>query len=314
MLVDEVTVTFKAGNGGAGKVSFGKMRKSGPDGGNGGKGGNVYIKGSSDLTLLSQFHGENIVEADNGSPGDKQKMFGKYAQDLIVFMPVGSHLKDLQTGEEFELTEIGQSILLCKGGSPGIGNWEQRSPRNTTPTKAIPAGVGQTRKLKITLKFIADFGLTGLPSSGKSSLLVELTGAKAKIGAYHFTTLSPNLGVLPNKKIIADIPGIVEGASGGRGLGINFLKHLEKVKLILHCISVESGDPNRDYNIVRSELNNYSKEIFRKEEIIVITKTDLVDDQTQNIIMDEFKKFKKMIIPVSIYNPSSIESLIRLLR
>jgi len=309
MLIDDIDVVFKAGDGGAGKVSFGKLRKSGPDGGNGGKGGDIYVQGSSDLKLLNQFSAKNLIEADNGVPGDKNKMAGKFADDLTVLLPIGSTITDKRTNEVFEITSVGQRILLCEGGKGGIGNFDLRSPTNTTPLKAIPAKKGQRREVNISLRFIADFGLIGLPNSGKSSLLNELTNANVKTGNYEFTTLSANLGVLPNKKILADIPGIIEGASSGRGLGLKFLKHIQKVKLLLHCISSDSEDPIKDYKVIRKELEDYSEELAKKEEIIILTKTDLFDESEINKIESKLKKLGRKIVKTSIYDPESIVEL-----
>jgi GTP-binding protein len=309
VFIDEIEVTIKAGDGGEGKVSFGKLEKSGPDGGNGGKGGDVYVVGSSDLTLLNQFRSKSIIEAENGVPGSKDKCAGKNGDDLIIILPVGSLLKDKKTKEVFELEKVGQKILICVGGKGGVGNFDLRSSRNTTPTSTIPAKKGQKRNLLISLRFIADFGLIGLPSSGKSSLLNELTNTEVKTAAYHFTTLSANLGVLPNKKIIADIPGLIEGASKGKGLGIRFLKHIQKVGLLLHCISSDSLDPLKDYEIVRKEIGNFSDRLLDKKEVILLTKHDLLDKRQLDKVKTLLKKLKKDIIVTSIYDNESLEKL-----
>jgi GTP-binding protein len=309
MLIDEVDVIIKAGNGGDGKVSFGKLEKSGPDGGNGGKGGDVYVVGSSDLTLLNQFRSKREIEAENGLSGGKDKCTGKSGDDLIIQLPVGSLLKDKKTKEAFELEKVGHKILLCIGGEGGIGNFDLRSSRNTTPKSTIPAKKGQKRNFSISLRFLANFGLIGLPSSGKSSLLNELTNTEVKTAAYHFTTLSANLGVLPNKKIIADIPGLIEGASKGRGLGIRFLKHIQKVGLLLHCISSESSDPLKDYKIVRKEMENFSEQLLEKKEVILLTKHDLLDVSELGRVKKILKKLKRDIIVTSIYDNKSLEKL-----
>ncbi len=314
MLVDEVEAKISGGDGGEGKVSFGKIPKSGPDGGNGGDGGDVSVVASSDLTLLKYFMAKPKVKAQDGSRGDIKKMSGKNGENLILELPVGSHLVDKKTKEEFELKEIGEVLLLCKGGAGGIGNFDLRSSRNTTPMNTILAKKGQVRRLKITLKFIADYGLIGLPSAGKSSLLNELTNANVKTAPYHFTTLSANLGVLPNKKIIADIPGLIEGASEGKGLGINFLKHIQKVSTLLHCISTESKNPLEDYKVIRTELEKYSKELLGKEEIILITKSDLISKKELEKIKKVINKINKKILVTSIHDEESIESLSKRLK
>lgn len=313
MFIDEVEITIKAGDGGLGKVSFGKAAKSGPDGGNGGKGGDVYIKASSDLTLLNQFQSENLVSAEDGIAGGKDKMFGRMGKDLYLNLPIGSRLKDLDTGEVFELKKTDDKFLLCRGGIGGIGNHELRSSKNTTPKYTISPKPGKRRRLKIVLSFIADFGLIGLPSSGKSSLLNELTGANVKTALYHFTTLSPNLGVLPNKKIIADIPGLIEGASKGKGLGIKFLKHIQKVGLLLHCISSDSQDALKDYKVVRKELGEYDKKLMKKEEVMLLTKSDLINEKEVKKIKAKLKKLKRKIMSTSIHDEGSLESLLKIL-
>lgn len=314
MLVDEISLVFKGGDGGEGKVSFGKLLKSGPDGGNGGDGGNLIIVGSSELTLLGQFHRDEVVSAPDGKNGDKDKKAGKKGEDLFVKLPVGTEIVDLDTKEKFELNRVGDEILIAKGGRGGIGNFDLRSPSNTTPRNSIPAEKGQTRSVKLTLRFIADFGLIGLPSAGKSSLLNELTNAQAKTGEYHFTTLTPNLGVLQNKKIIADIPGLIEGASEGKGLGIKFLKHIEKVGLLLHCISAESDDPVKDYKVVRGELEKYSKDLLKKREIILLTKHDLITDEEVNERIKTLKKLGREVLKISVYDPASIDALQSMLK
>ncbi|MBL7036927.1 Obg family GTPase CgtA [Candidatus Microgenomates bacterium] len=313
MLVDEMVLRFKGGDGGEGKVSFGKGAKSGPDGGNGGDGGDLFIKSSSDLTLLEQFIPDQTIAAEDGGMGGKKKTTGKRGDDLVVILPIGSKVTDIDTNQSYELDKLGQIIQICHGGKGGIGNFELRSSTNTTPKSTKPATPGQTRPIKISMRFIADAGLIGLPSAGKSSLLNELTNTSVKTAEYHFTTLSPNLGVLPNKKILADIPGLIEGAHEGKGLGIKFLKHIQKVTLILHCISVVSEDPVGDYKAIRNELGEFDKELLEKQEVILLTKIDLVDEKTLKTVEKSLKKLKIKIIPTSIHDMESIESLLKIL-
>lgn len=256
MLLDTVNVVFSGGHGGAGVVSFGKKEHSGPDGGNGGKGGDIYILATSDITLLNQFNEKSSFTAGIGGSGRKYRQSGKDGKDLEILVPRGTSIFDEATGDLIvELKTIGQKELLCVGGKGGRGNYEFRSARNTTPEYAQPGLNGQERRVKLILKLIADFGLIGLPNAGKSSLLNELTNAKAKVGAYPFTTLSPNLGVF-NGKTIADIPGLIEGASEDKGLGVSFLKHIEKVGVILHCISSDTENPLKDFNNKNEKYSN----------------------------------------------------------
>ncbi len=309
MLVDEAEITIKGGHGGPGIVSFGKGKKSGPDGGNGGRGGDLYLMGSSDLTLLNQFLTKTLFEAENGESGGRNRKTGKSGKDLEIRLPVGTSVIDIRSGKKLaEIEKEDQKVLICKGGKGGRGNYEFRSPKRTTPRFAQPGLPGEEYDVKVVLKLIADFGLVGLPNAGKSSLLNELTNAKAKIANYAFTTLSPNLGVL-NGKILADIPGLIEGASEGKGLGFTFLKHIEKVKVLLHCISSESTNPIDDYQAVRKELKNYKKALVEKPEIVLITKSDLVDKKTLKSLKDQFKTKNIKALYISIHDWDSIKTL-----
>lgn len=310
MLIDKVDVILKGGYGGAGIVSFGPMAKSGPDGGNGGRGGDLYIRAVDDITLLNQFTQVTKIQAGDGHMGGRNKMTGKDGNDIEVLLPIGTSLIDKDTNELIvELSEKGQTILLCKGGKGGRGNWELRSARNTTPKTAQSGKPGEIKNLTLELKLIADYGLIGLPNAGKSSILNELTNADVKVGNYAFTTLSPNLAVI-HGKIIADIPGLIEGASVGRGLGISFLRHIEKVGVLLHCVAADSDNPKADYETVRTELGNYKKDLLNKKEIILITKADLVEKKRLKEIQATLKsKRGQKIIPVSIHDWESIKSL-----
>ncbi len=308
MLVDEIEIIIKGGHGGAGKVSFGPSRWAGPDGGNGGKGGDVYIRASTDIYGLNQFTKTKLVEGINGKGGESVKKSGENGKDIEIFMPLGTELTDMESGEVVNLNNLEDKILIAKGGLGGKGNYEFRSSTNTTPRYAQKGLPGQLRKLKVLLKLIADFGLIGLPNAGKSSLLNELTAANAKVGAYQFTTLEPNLGVLDGR-VIADIPGLIEGASTGKGLGIRFLKHIERVKLLVHCISGESDDLKKDYNTIRKELGDYNPKLLEKEEIVLLTKTDLIDEKELTKKVKDLKKLNPNVLTVSIYDFDSLTSL-----
>lgn len=312
MLIDIAEVIFKGGDGGSGKVSFRKNKK-GPDGGNGGCGGNLYVIAKSDLKLLNQFTQENIFSAGKGIPGMSNQKSGKNGEDIEIFLPVGTSIVDKNSGREiFDLTKEDERILICKGGNGGLGNWEFRSSEDPIPRHAEPGKKGEIKELILSLKLIADFGLIGLPNAGKSSLLNELTGSHEKTANYPFTTLAPALGVFEHK-VLADIPGLIEGASTGRGLGIGFLKHIEKVKVLLHCISCESQDVLKDYETVRKELEQFSSKLLEKKEIILLTKSDLVDakylEQAKNILREK----SEQIVPVSINDWKSLENLKKLL-
>ncbi len=313
MLIDEVEIILTAGHGGAGKVSFNPGQKAGPNGGNGGRGGDIYLSVTSDLRALNQFSKTKLKEAENGEMGANFQKSGRDGKDLELEMPLGTELTDLQTNEKFVLDDLNSRLLICKGGLGGRGNFELKSSRNTSPEYAQRGLPGQERNLKVELKFIADFGLIGLPNAGKSSLLNELTAANAKIADYPFTTLEPNLGVW-NGRVIADIPGLIEGAAEGKGLGIRFLKHIEKVKLLLHAVPADSENIVEDYQVVRKELEKYNPELIEKPEIIILTKTDLVDQKQIKQKITQLQKFKKKVIPVSIHDWDSLKDLEKFLK
>lgn len=298
MLIDRAEITVRGGHGGAGMPK----KVKGPDGGNGGNGGDVYVLGSSDLTLLNQFSEKDFFMAQNGAMGARKHMTGKQGADFTLNLPIGTSLIDKNTkGVICELNKPGEKVLICHGGRGGLG-------------KLLPdkGKAGEELKLILNLKLIADFGLIGLPNAGKSSLLNELTNAKAKIANYAFTTLEPNLGVI-NGKYIADIPGLIEGASLGRGLGIGFLKHIEKVGMLIHCISCQSDNIIKDYETVRNEMALYNKVILEKSEVIILTKTDLVEPKYVLDLVKILNKKSKTVIPVSVYDFQSLEKVKKIL-
>lgn len=310
MFIDEAEIELVAGHGGPGRISFHKPPMRGPDGGNGGKGADIYLQSSDSVSSLEYFTKHAKITAQSGEMGGSNRKSGKNAVDLVINIPTYSEITDIETQGVFEFPKPGLKILLNEGGLGGRGNYEFRSSRNTTPEYAQPGLKGRERKLKLQIKLIAQIGLIGLPNSGKSSILNELTNAQAKVGNYPFTTLEPNLGVF-GKKIIADIPGVIEGASEGKGLGIKFLKHIEKVETLLHCISCESSDPLSDYKTIRIELENFNSLLKSKKELILLTKTDLVNEDNLNDLRRKLKKSGKQILPVSIYNMDSIENLMK---
>lgn len=306
-LVDEVQITIRGGDGGKGLVHFYSdawRPKGGPDGGNGGDGGSVFFEAVSDISKLNQFRHAKVYAAQNGEPGGRNNRTGKNGDDLIIQVPVGT-VANYDNGTSVELTEIGQKVLMARGGSGGRGNFMFRSATNQTPQESEPGFKCTPKKLFLQLKLIAQVGLIGLPNAGKTSLLNELTPANAKVANYSFTTLEPNLGVTRGGNIIADIPGLIEGAADGRGLGIKFLKHIERTNLLVHCVSAENPDLMKAYKTVRQELENYSSVLAKKSEIIVITKSDILDQK-------EIEKVQQKIgadIVTSIVDPDSIKKL-----
>lgn len=310
MLVDNVELIIKAGNGGNGKVSLkrnAQTAKGGPDGGNGGNGGNIFVQGSNNINDLAEFRFKKKVVAEDGTPGGRNNLYGKNAPHATFYVPYGTQITDVDSGATFEISNE-TPVLLAQGGKGGRGNNEFKSATNQTPRYAEKGTPGETKKLILELRLIADIGLVGLPNAGKSSLLSVLTHATPKIANYPFTTLEPNIGIL-NKHPIADIPGLIEGASMGRGLGIRFLKHIEKTKLLVHCIDSVDEKPQETYEIVRDEFGKYSSSLLEKPEIILLTKTDLVDEKKVKKNIAVFKKMKKQVLPCSIYNLESIETL-----
>ncbi|MDD4937426.1 MAG: GTPase ObgE [Candidatus Shapirobacteria bacterium] len=307
MLIDEVHITIKGGDGGRGAVHFyadAWRPKGGPDGGIGGSGGNVYFEAVSDISKLDQFRHAKVYAAQNGDRGGINNRTGKNGDDLIIQVPVGT-VANYDNGTSVELTHVGQKIMMAGGGKGGRGNFCFKSSTNQTPQEYEPGIKIQPKKLFLQLKLIAQVGLIGLPNAGKTSLLNELTSANAKVANYAFTTLEPNLGVAKSGIIIADIPGLIDGAAEGKGLGFKFLKHIERTNLLIHCISAESNDPLKDYQSIRQELDNYSSILAKKPEIIVLTKSDILNST-------QIAKIKKSIhakIVTSIIDSESIKKL-----
>lgn len=294
MLVDNVKISVKGGNGGRGCVSFRREKfvpKGGPDGGNGGDGGNVYVKGENNIYLLKKFRESPNIQADNGQMGSSNKKHGANAKHTTIKVPFGTKIINQKDHSEIEILDESSIYLLAKGGHGGRGNWEFRSATNQTPRQYEPGTPGTHANYFLELQLIADVGLIGLPNAGKSTLLNALTKAKAKTADYPFTTLEPNLGAL-GKLIIADVPGLIEGAHTGKGLGIRFLRHIERTKLLVHCLSAESTDLIKDYSVIRQELLAYNPRLGSLPELLIITKTDLIDIKQQKAISKLFAKEK----------------------
>ena len=311
MFIDEAEITVQGGDGGDGKVAY-FANKNGPSGGNGGKGGELYFIASQNVSDLKKYSKKNSFQAEDGQSGGSNRRIGINGKDLYLQVPYNTTLIDQKSQEEITLVDFRLPVLVCRGGQGGLGNDAFKTATDRTPKKATPGQKGQVRRLKLILKLIADYGLIGLPNAGKSSLLNKLTNANARIANYPFTTLEPNLGVV-NGKVLADIPGLIEGASGGKGLGIKFLKHVEKVKLLLHCISVESGNIEKDYQTVVDEIAKYNKKILTKKTIILLTKVDLVGPDVIKEKMKTLHKLNKEVLPVSIYDSDSLNKLQKIL-
>lgn len=310
--VDELRIRARAGRGGDGVVRW-LHRKgkeySGPAGGNGGDGGNVYARAARDAGLLARYRGEKNFAAGDGAPGESGTKDGKRGEDLTMDVPLGSVVRNLSTGEEFELLEEGERRMVLRGGRGGAGNAAFKSSVNRSPEQSTPGTKGEEAELHIELRLIADAGLMGLPNAGKTSLLNALTRAKAKVGSYPFTTLDPNLGVLYGF-VIADIPGLIEGAAEGKGLGFKFLRHIARTKLLIHCIPLDSADPLRDYAVVRQELEAFEGGVLaKKPEILVLTKSDTREKQETERIVSEFKKTGRKVHTVSIADDESVKKL-----
>lgn len=313
MLIDEVIIDIMAGSGGNGVVAFDKNKWSqGPVGGYGGNGGNVYFEGTSDLSALQQFRFKKEARAENGQDGRGQLKDGADGEDLALKVPVGTVIHNLNNGGKKEIVKVGERILVAKGGKGGRGNYLFRSSTNVTPKEFEYGEPGESFKLKLELKLIADVGIIGLPNAGKSSLLNELTSAKSKVANYPFTTLEPNLGVSYGI-ILADIPGLIEGASSGKGLGIKFLRHIERTKVIFHLISAESPDAIKDYKTIRQELEKYNKELLKKQEYLFLSKSDAVGASELSKKLAELTKINPSATPISIYDFESIERIKKIL-
>ncbi|MCK5332705.1 GTPase ObgE [Candidatus Parcubacteria bacterium] len=313
MIVDEIRIQIKGGKGGDGLVAFSKIKnEKGPKGGDGGHGGNVYVEGVSNLSALNKFRHKKEFFAGDGVDGKTRLLEGARGEELILKVPVGTIAHNLDSERDFEVMEVGEKILLAKGGRRGRGNWHFRSSTNTTPMECEDGKEGQLFNFFLELKMIADVGFIGLPSAGKSSLLNALTKANAKTAAYHFTTLEPNLGDYYGM-ILADIPGLIEGASLGKGLGMKFLRHIKRTKILIHCISSESLNQKKDYQIIKNELKEYETAIAQKKEYIFLTKTDLIDEKEVTKRVRELKKISPNVIPVSIYDENSLDEVRKIL-
>lgn len=309
MFIDNITIKIAGGNGGKGAVAFNKnMMSLGPTGASGGNGGNVYFEGIADLSALRQFRFKKEFFAENGGDGKPQFSDGPDGKDIILKVPVGTVISNSDNGVKTEIMKIGERVLAAKCGRGGKGNFLFRSSTNTSPKEFQMGKSGEKFTITLELKLIADVGFIGLPNVGKSSLLNELTAAKSKVANYPFTTLEPNLGAY-YELILADIPGLIEGASIGKGLGIKFLKHIERTKILFHFISAESDDPRKDYKIVRNEMKKYNADLTEKPEYLFLAKSDLVKPDALKKKITLIKKINPNMMPISIYDWDSLEKV-----
>lgn len=308
--IDEIRITAKAGKGGDGVVRWlhekGK-EFGGPSGGNGGNGGNIIFRGVRDLQILGKYRGATTFVAKNGEHGGGKQMAGKNGDDTVIDVPVGAVVTRKSTQENFEILREDDHVLALKGGRGGVGNTHFKSSTNQYPEEAIPGRPGEEDIFYIELKIIADVGLIGLPNTGKSSLLNSLTASRAKIGSYAFTTLEPNLGVFYGY-VIADIPGLIEGAALGKGLGHDFLRHISRTKLLIHCVPSDSEQPLEDYKTVRKEITKFSEELSRKPEIVFLTKADMVSKEVLTDLKKTLSSENKEVVPVSILDDALLKS------
>ena len=300
MFIDEVIITVKAGNGGDGSAAFRRekfVQFGGPDGGDGGKGGDVVFIADSNINTLIDFKFKKLFKAQNGENGQKKQMYGKKGEDLIIKVPVGTQVRDLTTGKLIlDMSVNGEQRVLLKGGKGGYGNVHFKNSIRKAPKIAEKGGEGAEIKVKLELKLLADVALVGYPSVGKSSFINKVSAANSKVGSYHFTTLEPKLGVVRLEEgksfVIADIPGLIEGAHEGVGLGDKFLKHIERCKMIYHIVDaaeIEGRDCIEDFEKINHELKKFSEKLAGKKQIVIANKMDLIWD------MEKFEKFKSYL-------------------
>lgn len=322
MFIDSVTVTVRAGKGGNGVVAWRREKfipKGGPVGGNGGKGGSIILKTNENILSLEDFRNRRLINAENGVPGGGNLRRGRNGKDLILYVPCGTLVKDTITQEVLvDFTDKNQEYVLCSGGNGGKGNACFKSPTNQAPNICTPGREGQTCEVQLELKLIADIGFIGMPNAGKSTLLKQITHCPVKIGAYPFTTLYPNLSYIQfedfSRILIADIPGIIEGAHLDRGLGLSFLKHIERSSVLVYLIDVsgmEERDPFRDFQTLQNELKAYNKELLNKPFLVVLNKIDC-ESATQNIeaFKQKYPYSQTTLFPISAMHREGITALL----
>lgn len=318
MLVDEAIITIKAGDGGDGLSSFRREKfvpKGGPDGGDGGDGGDVYFVVSPNVHTLFDYSRLKFFRAENGKGGGKGRKTGKDGTDLELAIPPGTMIFDATSGRLLtDLTKTGERLLLAKGGRGGRGNYHFATAIRQAPRYAEPGFPGEEKIFKLELKLIANVGIIGLPNAGKSTLLSVISAARPKIADYPFTTLEPNLGVVNVKEkqfVAADIPGLIEGAAEGKGLGHKFLRHIERCQIIWHLIEINSANPLADYQTIRKELEKFSKILTEKKELVLLTKVDVMPGKEVTKIAGKLKgKLKKAVFAISAASGRGIKDLL----
>lgn len=311
MFVDQITIYAKAGDGGDGVTRWRHEKfkpMAGPAGGNGGRGGDIIMRAVRDVNLLSKYTGEKKFVAENGEHGMSRSRFGKNGEDLIIDIPVGSIVTDSDRGRVYEFMTEGHEEKIFKGGGGGLGNEYFKSATNRSPEQSTKGRKGEEGKLEITLSLVVDVGLIGMPNAGKSTLLNTLTNAHSRIGDYPFTTLEPHLGDL-HGYILADIPGLIEGASEGRGLGHTFLRHITHTKMILHLVSLEEKDVLLRYKTIRDELKRYGSDLENKEEWIIFTKKDLINKDDLELIENNIDKIANRVFVISTKTGENVKEL-----
>jgi GTP-binding protein len=296
--IDYVKLQARSGNGGAGCSHFHREKfiaMGGPDGGDGGRGGHVILKGNAQLWTLLHLKYRKHIRAEHGHAGEGQDRTGAFGKDEILEVPIGTVVRHAETGEVLcEINDDGKEVILFPGGRGGKGNAFFATATDQAPSHAQPGEPGREEWIILELKLLADVGLVGFPNAGKSTLLSVVSAAKPKIADYAFTTLTPNLGVVAYRDnqsfVMADIPGIIEGASEGKGLGLRFLKHIERNSLLLFMVAADSPDINKEYAVLLDELNKYNPELMDKDRILAITKSDMLDDELKDAIKKELPK------------------------
>ena len=296
--VDYIKIFASSGKGGKGSVHLHRekyIQKGGPDGGDGGRGGHVIIRGNKNMWTLVHMKFKKHFKAEHGGDGSKSRSTGKDGEDVYIDVPLGTIIRDGETQEQlFEITEDTQEKILVEGGMGGRGNWHFKSSTNQTPRYAQPGISGQEGWFQLELKVLADVGLVGFPNAGKSTLLSVITSAKPKIADYAFTTLKPNLGIVEYRDfksfVVADIPGIIEGAAEGKGLGHRFLRHIERNSTLLFLIPADSADISKEYDILLNELKKHNPELLDKDRLLAISKSDMLDDELKQEIEKELPK------------------------